>query len=109
MSNHKIVDKEILDFKALLSKYFDYKKNSFIYEKMNIKNIEGILTFRSFLISFFCYKRPNDYFFILNKFRRKLLSEEHFFRSQNYLYLFEKYFDLRESKKIDIIELYKNL
>ena len=107
--NHNIVDKDILDFKVLLNKYFDYKKNNFIYEKMNIKNIERILTMRNFLISLFCYKKSNNYVLILKKFRRKLLSEEHFFRSQNYLYLFEKYFDLRESKKIDIIELYKNL
>ena len=108
-SSHNLIDKEVLDFKVLLSKYFDYKKASFNYEKMNIEKVDYLFSIKNYMISFFCVKRPKNYFFILKNFRKKLLSEEHFFRSQNYLYLFEKYFDLRESKKIDIIELYKNL
>ena len=108
-SSNNLIDKEVLDFKVLLSKYFDYKKTTFNYEKMNIEKFDYLFSIKNYMISFFCIKRPKNYFFILKNFRKKLLSEEHFFRSQKYLYLFEKYFDLKESKKIDIIELYKNL
>ena len=104
-----ILDKEIIWFKVLLQKYFNYKKNKFIYEKMRVEQIDIFFQFGQFLGSLFCYKRPRNYYLTLTSFRKKLLSEEHFFRTHNYLYLFEKCFDLQESKKIDIIELYKNL
>ena len=48
-------------------------------------------------------------FYIINKFRRKLISEEHIFKSHIFLYYFEKYFDLKKSEKIDIAELYSYL
>ena len=103
------IDTDIIFFKILLQKYFDYKKRTFIYEPVTIDQINIFFKFRKFLTSFFCYKKPRQYYITLTKFRKKLLSEEHFFRTHNFLYLFEKCFDIQESQKIDIIELYKNL
>ena len=108
-NNNNLLDNDILDFKILLRKYFNYKKKNFQYEKMTIDKINHFFKISNYIASLFCYKEPRNYFIALDNFRIKLLSEEHFFRTHNYLYLFEKYFDLQESKKIDIIELYKNL
>ena len=93
----------------ILEKYFDYKKKTFIYEKMNVEQIDKFFNFGKYFAYLFCYKKPRNYYLTLLTFRKKLLSEEHFFRTHNYLYLFEKCFDFQESQKIDIIELYKNL
>ena len=109
MNNNNLIDNDILDFKILLRKYFNYKKKNFQYEKMTIDKINHFFKIRNYIDSLFCYKEPRNYFITMENFRIKLLSEEHFFRTHNYLYLLEKYFDLQESKKIDIIELYKNL
>ena len=107
--SHNIIDNEIVYFKLLLQKYFKYKKKTFIYEKMTVDQINIFFSFRKYLLSLLCYKKPKNYYLTLIRFRKKLLSEEHFFRTHNYLYLFEKCFDIQESEKIDIIELYKNL
>ena len=108
-SNYNLLDNDILNFKILLRKYFNYKKRSFLYERMTVDKINHFFTIGNYIASLFCYKEPRNYYKTMENFRKKLLSEEHFFRTHNYLYLFEKYFDLQESKKIDIIELYKNL
>lgn len=55
----------------------------------------------------FCNKK-NNAVYMLEKFRKKLISEEHFFKSNIYLYLFEKSFTLN-SQKFDIVQLYENL
>ena len=102
-------DKDVILFKILLQKYFSYKKKSFIYEKTNLNEINKHFSFSKYIYSSFCFKKAKKYHVILDKFRKKLLSEEHFFRTHNYLYLFEKCFDIQESQKIDIVELYKNL
>ena len=102
-------DDDILYLKILFQKYFQHKKKSFIYEKTTIKEINKFFSFKKYIYSPFCNKRAKRYHYVMDKFRIKLLSEEHFFRTHNYLYLFEKCFDLQESKKIDIIELFKNL
>jgi len=109
INNNNLLDNDILNFKVLLRKYFNYKKRSFLYEKMTVDKINHFFTIGNYITSLFCYKEPRNYYKAMENFRKKLLSEEHFFRTHNYLYLFEKYFDLQESKKIDIIELYKNL
>ena len=107
---NKLEDKDILKFKLLLKKFFNHKKKKFLYEKMTADNINDLFSLGKYLASLLLfYKKPRNYYLILEKFRKKLLSEEHFFRTHNFLYLFEKCFDLQESKKIDIIELYKNL
>ena len=102
-------DNDIILFKILLQKYFSYKRQRFIYENTTLDEINKFFKFTKYIYSPFCFKKANKYHVILDKFRKKLLSEEHFFRTHNYLYLFEKCFDIQESRKIDIIELYKNL
>jgi hypothetical protein len=76
---------------------------------MTVDKVNHFFTIGNYFASLFCYKEPRNYYISMENFRKKLLSEEHFFRTHNYLYLFEKSFELQESKKIDIIELYKNL
>ena len=102
-------DKDIALFKNILEKFFNHKKRTFIYENITAEEIKKYFSFMKFIYSHFCFQKAKMYHYILDKFRKKLLSEEHFFRTHNYLYLFEKCFDIQESKKIDIIELYKNL
>ena len=48
-------------------------------------------------------------FFVLNQFRQKLLGEEHIFRNNIILYHLEKYFNIKEIQKVDILELFENL
>ena len=48
-------------------------------------------------------------FFILSKFREKILSEENLFRTKIILYHLEKYFNIKENTKPDIIELFNNI
>ena len=55
------------------------------------------------------YKKKSNIYFILNQFRLKLLGEEHLFKSNIILYHIEKYFNVREIQKVDILELYENL
>jgi len=102
-------DEDIMYLKILFQKYFQHKKKTFVYERTTIEEINKFFSFKKYIYSPFCNKRAKRYHYVMDKFRVKLLSEEHFFRTHNYLYLFEKCFDLQESKKIDIIELYKNL
>ena len=54
-------------------------------------------------------KFRNRGFLILSKFREKLLGEVHMFRTNIFLYHLEKYFNIKETQKIDIFELYENL
>jgi len=104
-----VTDEDIIYLKILFQKYFQHKKKSFIYERTTLQEVNKFFSFKKYIYSPFCDKRAKRYHYVMEKFRFKLLSEEHFFRTHNYLYLFEKCFDLQESKKIDIIELYKNL
>ena len=58
----------------------------------------------------FCIRKNKNAVFVLEQFRKKLLSEEHFFRTNIFLCLAEKFIPLNNiGKKIDIVELYENL
>ena len=108
-SNNNMMDKEIYHFRNILQKYFLHKKNSFIYEKMKLEQIDKHYNFVKYFASLICYRVPKNYYSTFRIFREKLISEEHIFRAYNCLYLFEKCFDIQDPQKIDIIELYKNL
>ena len=108
-SNNNMMDKEIYHFRNILQKYFLHKKNSFIYEKMKLEQIDKHYYFARYFASLFCYRIPKNYYTTFRIFREKLISEEHIFRAYNCLYLFEKCFEIQDPQKIDIIELYKNL
>ena len=108
-SNNNMMNKEAFYFRNLLQKYFLHKKNSFIYEKMKLEQIDKHYYFARYFASLFCYRIPKNYYTTFRIFREKLLSEEHIFRAYNCLYLFEKCFEIQDPQKIDIIELYRNL
>ena len=58
----------------------------------------------------FCIRRNKNAVYVLEQFRKKLLSEEHLFRTNIFLCLAEKFLPLNSiGKKIDIVELYENL
>ena len=59
--------------------------------------------------SLFKCSRKKKIFNILNNFRSKTLGEEHIFKENVILYHLEKYFDIKEFKKIDVMDLYENL
>ena len=57
-----------------------------------------------------CIRKKRNAIFVLEQFRKKLLSEEHFFRTNIFLCLAEKFLPLNSiGRKIDIVELYENL
>ena len=58
---------------------------------------------------FICSKNNVNKIRLINNFRIKLLSEEHLYRNQINLYLIQKIFQIEESFKFDITELYHNL
>ena len=75
---------------------------------MTADEIGRYITMKNYFVGCFCYKKARNYFLTLQNFRKKLLSEEHFFKTQNNLYLIEKCFGLKETKIFDVVELYKN-
>ena len=69
------------------------------------------LTFCTYICSILCcIKRNKNVVYIFEQFRKKLLSEEHFFKANIFLCLAEKILPLDSiGKKIDLVELYENL
>ena len=69
------------------------------------------LTFCEYIFSILCCIKTNkNTIYILEQFRKKLLSEEHFFRGSISLCLAEKFLPLNNiGKELDIVELYENL
>ena len=65
--------------------------------------------FELFKFLFSCKKMNENGLGLIYKFRLKLLSEEHLYRNHINLYLIQKLFDLEESYKFDVKELYSNL
>ena len=73
-------------------------------------NPEKKINFFVFLKSLLVYKRKNENkICLLNSFRTKLLSEEHIYRIFINLYLILKVFQMDETHKFEINELYNNL
>lgn len=68
------------------------------------------LDFFEFIKYFFtCNKKTENSIDLINNFRNKLLSEEHMYKIYINLYLLEKIFEIDETYKFDINELYNNL
>ena len=89
---------------------FIIKKNkTFKVEPFNISVTSKLMNLFNFFFYVIKFKKKSKIFFILNQFRLKLLGEEHLFRSNIILYHIEKYFNVREIQKVDILELYENL
>ena len=97
-------------FSQNLNKFISEKKQNIKLESIPTKYLEKYISPCYFLISLFTKKsRIGKIFYIIKKFRKKLLSEEHIFRTHIFLYYFKQFFDVMESEKIDITELYNYL
>ena len=96
-------------FSHQLKEFLYHKRKAFKIESLNEKILNKYLTFFNYLLSFTGNEFRKRGFLVLNKFREKLLGEEHLFRTNIFLYHLEKYFNIKETQKIDIFELYENL
>ena len=96
-------------FSHHLKEFLNQKRKTFKIEILNEKIISRYITFFNYCMAFSGNERKKRGFEVLNKFRKKLLGEEHLFRINIFLYHIEKYFNINEKEKIDIYELYKNL
>ena len=107
-----IYDKEkmLAQFSNQIKEYINNKNNTFKAEPLNSKATSHFISFFNYLMSSI-FKHPNKkrIFNILNHFRSKILGEEHFFKTNTILYHLEQYFDVKETKKIDVMDLYENL
>ena len=65
--------------------------------------------FDIFKYLFFCNMKSGNKIYLINRFRNKLLSEEHLYKSHINLYLLQKIFQIEETYKMDFKELYDNL
>ena len=97
-------------FSKQFCKFLYNKKNNIKLEILSESYLKKYTSFFYYFITFMGQiSRRSKPFYIIDSFREKLLSEEHFFRSHVYLYCLEKYFGVVESGKIDITELYNYL
>ena len=104
---------EYMDYSAFsknLIKFITEKRNSIKSTNYSKIDLKKYTSFYYYIIHLICRKtKEGKAFEIINKFRTKLLSEEHIFNTQIFLYYLEKYFDINESEKIDFTELYNYL
>jgi hypothetical protein len=103
--NNKIAEK----FEGELKEFIIKKNKAFKVEPFNMNIALRFLNLFNFFFYVIKYKKRSNIYFILNQFRLKLLGEEHLFKSNIILYHIEKYFNVREIQKVDILELYENL
>ena len=95
-------------FMYQLQEYFYHKNSELITEPLNQIIISRFITFCNYLMSFTGHIKKKRIFFILNKIREKIISEENLFKTKINLYHLERYFNIRDTEKIDILELYNN-
>lgn len=96
-------------FNSHLKEYFNQRNKNLRPESIDFETTSRYLNFPDFLLSLFKHPEKKRVFFVLNEFRKKLLGEEHLLKSYIILFYLEKYFDIKEDKKLDIIDLYENL
>lgn len=106
---NKINEKLTIQFSSQINDYLRYKNKNLKTEPLNSNVTSQFISFYNFIMSFFNHQYKKRIFFVLKIFRKKVLSEEHIFRSNIILYHLEKYFDIKETKKIDILDLYENM
>ena len=109
----KLKGMDSIEFYENFKNFIKKQKNKVKFEVLPASYIQEYVSFFHYLISYLiffgkCTKKELP-FYILGNFRKKLLSEEHFCRNQVLVYYLKKYFDIEESQKIDILELYENL
>jgi len=99
----------IFNFSNQLKEFFVQKQKTFKIEPLNEKILNRFITFYNYLFSITGNFQKKRIFYILDKFRKKILGEDHVFRTNLFLYQLKKYFNIKESEKVDIYELYENL
>ena len=97
------------NFAKELNQFIERKNRTFKVEPFNIKITTKYMNFLNFFFYILKFRRKSKIYFMLNQFRLKLLGEEHIFKSNIILYHIEKYFNIKEIQKVDILELYDNL
>lgn len=102
-------DKISQQFSSQMQEFFRYKNRFLKEESLNVNITSHFISFCNYLMSFFKYQYKKRIFFVLNNFRKKILAEEHIFRANIILFHLIKYFDVKEMKKIDILDFYENL
>ena len=95
-------------FTYQLQKYIFRKNNEIKYESLNLNNISKLINQFNYFLSLIGNKKKKRVFYVLDKFREKILGEENLFRTKIYLYHLERYFNMKEVEKIDILELYND-
>ena len=110
---HNIIDDENKKTK-LENKRKKRKNNSIDVYKLELAKISifnhhlTICEYICFMLC--CIKKKKNLVYILEQFRKKLISEEHFFKANIFLCLAEKFLPLNSiGKRIDLVELYENL
>ena len=102
--------KNYIRFSQNLSKFINEKRQKIKVPDLSKRYLKKYTSFSDYIISIICPKaNRGKVFYIINKFRKKLISEEHLFNNQIFIYYLEKYFDINESEKIDFMELYNYL
>ena len=96
-------------FSDKLNDFINQKNKTFKVEPLNVKITSKFINCLNFLLYMLKFKKRSKMFFVLNQFRQKLLGEEHIFRNNIILYHLEKYFNIKEIQKVDILELFENL
>jgi hypothetical protein len=91
-----------------LQEFFYHKNSEIKTEPLNQIIISRFISFCNYLMSFTGHIKKKRIFFILNKIREKIISEENLFKTKINLYHLERYFNIREIGKIDVLELYNN-
>ncbi len=71
--------------------------------------IDKYYFFCFYLFSFMTCSNKKNIFFVFDKFRQSLLSEEHIYKSNLDLYMLIKHLKIENNEKKDINELYENL
>jgi hypothetical protein len=96
-------------FALELKDFINRKKKLIKIEPLNPDITSHFINFFYFILFLFKFRRKSDIFYILDSYRQKLLGEEHIFRSNIILYHLERYFNIQEIQKVDIMELYEKL
>ena len=101
----------IKKFSGNFEQFIGMKKKSIkLEETISDSYLAKYNSFFNYLISFLGRaNKKGRLFYILTKFRQKIISEEHFFKTHLFLYYLGKYFNIDETKKIDITKLYSYL
>ena len=95
-------------FSYQLQEYIFHKNSELKYETLNPNLMSSFITLFNYLLALIGNKRKIRVFYILDRFREKILGEETLFRTKIYLYHLERYFNISQIDKIDILELYNN-